>query len=113
MIKPWTSVCITERVVKTYGYYLSVTKNFYWKDSHGNLTLISEKIIPGALYLLQILMGGDNRYVFRLKPLPGCHYLDLVGQSRANEDLHMYFANDENIMVSFAGHRPIIFNSMA
>ena len=51
-MRPWSTVCVSDRMLKTGGFCLSQKTNFFWKENHFDGALVSERVIPGAGYII-------------------------------------------------------------
>lgn len=54
---------------------------------------------------------ADEYYFFRVKPLPGCSIIDLLGQSRTDLDCELHFVAEYQVMINIAGERMLTFDT--
>ena len=99
--------------MKVQDYYFSINTTFHWRDPLGKSeVLISETVLPEALYTLQLCQRNDCTHIMKFKPLVGLPRTDLIGQKRAATAHTMNFLTSDQIIVSFDQVRPLIFDSV-
>ena len=121
LMTPWKSLIVSEQTISLDGTTYSLSSKFQWEENQEvdikdmkkvygstvqNLKKIklNEEGAIGSHSTLQVYFDRKNRFskfYFKLKPIPHCHIVDLVGCKNMKDSVKLYFASDKSIFVDW------------